>query len=241
MEVPEHRVLLGVDVVGSARNEGYHLNTVRGAVDGMVRDALAVAGIGRLDVVEWEPTGDGALLTLPSKRLGAVLDAAHHLDGLAVEHNRHRKPDIRLRLAVEIGPVGAQPGLYAPKIALCRLLEASAFKELVRRCAGMNTALIVSDGVWRAVFGGDYTRHVRRAEFSPLAVRDKEFAETAWVRVPGFALRSPQPSPAVAEPTVVEPAAFEPAGRVVNVVNGSVSGVQAGVVHGGVHMGGPTG
>ncbi|MBB5957842.1 hypothetical protein FHS29_004437 [Saccharothrix tamanrassetensis] len=228
MEVPEHRALLGVDVVGSARNEGYHLNTVHGAVAEMVRDALATAGIGRADVVEWEPTGDGALLTLPSRRLGAVLDAAHHLDGLAAQHNRHRKPDIRLRLAVEIGPVGAQPGLYAPKIALSRLLNASVFKELVARCDGMNTALIVSDGALRAVFGGDYTRHVRRTDFSPLAVRDKEFADTAWVRVPGCDPHKPGPA---------EPPASPPGGRVVNVVNGSFNGVQAGEVHGGIHLG----
>ncbi|RKT53202.1 hypothetical protein [Saccharothrix australiensis] len=231
MEVPEHRALLGVDVVGSTRNEGYHLDTVRAAVDGMVRAALATAGVGRSDVVEWEPTGDGALLTLSSRRLGAVLDAAHHLDGSAAEHNRHRKPDIRLRLAVEVGPVGPRPGLYAAKIALCRLLDAPAFKELVARCAGAATALIVSDGVLRAAFGGDYTRHVRRTDFAPLAVRDKEFSATAWVRVPGYDTRAPQPGP-----TGTPPAGH---GRVVNVVNGSFYGVQAGDVHGGIHLGVP--
>jgi len=231
MEVPEHRTLLGVDVVGSARNEGYHLNAVREALDGMVRDALVTAGLGRADVVEWEPTGDGALLTLPSGGLGAVVDAVHHLEALAADHNRHRKPDIRLRAAVEVGPVGPQPGLYAPKIALGRLLDASAFKELVARCDGANTALIVSDGAMRAVFGGDYTRHVRRTDFSPLPVRDKEFAHTAWVRVPGFTphLRPSAPSAPPAPPE----------GRVVNVVNGSFHGVQAGEVRGGIHLGAP--
>ncbi|MBW4721745.1 hypothetical protein [Saccharothrix obliqua] len=233
MRVPEQRALLGVDVVGSARNEGYHLDTVRVAVEEMVRDALATAGLGRGDVLEWESTGDGALLTLPSRRLGAVLDAVHHLEALAEEHNRRRRPDIRLRLAVEVGPVGPHPGYYAPKISLNRMLNAPAFKDLVARCSGMNTALIVSATALRDAFGGDYTTHVRRTDFSPLEVRDKEFAETTWVRVPGFDTRT---ATAVAPPDEPEP---EYQGRVVNVVNGAFHGVQANVVNGGIHLGAP--
>ncbi|MEU4802609.1 hypothetical protein [Actinosynnema sp. NPDC023587] len=231
MELPRHRALLGVDVIGSARNEGHDLEPVRAAVDGLVRDALTTAGIFRSDVVEWESTGDGVLITLPGRKLGAVLDSAHHLDELVEAHNRERRPDIRLRLAVETGPVGPHPGLYAPKISLCRLLNAASFKDLTARCTGMNTALILSDQAHGAVFGGDYTRHVRRTQFGPLDIREKEYAATAWVRIPGFDTR--HPGPPVSTGTSAVP---EPIGRISNVVHGSVHGVQAGIVYGGITL-----
>lgn len=237
--VPEHRALLGVDVVGAARNEGHHLDAVRQAVDMMVEQALHRGGIGRADVLEWETTGDGALLTLPSGWLGALLDVAHHLDVLAEEHNRWYKPDMRFRIAVEVGPVGPQPGLYAAKIWHSRLLGAPVFKDLLARCAERNpdttTGLILSEQALRAVFGGDHTRHVRRSDFAPVPVRHKEFAETAWVRVPGFDARSIREFAEHAQPE--EPSATP--GNVVNTVNGTMSGVQAGIITGGVHFGGP--
>ncbi|GGP41966.1 hypothetical protein [Saccharothrix coeruleofusca] len=237
--IPEHRALFGVDVVGAARNEGHHLTAVRQAVDMMVEQALRRGGIGSADVLEWETTGDGALLTLPSGWLGALLDVAHHLDTIAEEHNRWYKPDIRFRIAVEVGPVGPQPGLYEPKIAHARLLGAPAFKELFARCAEHNpdttTCLILSEQALRAVFGGGYTRYARRSDFAPVPVRHKEFVETAWVRVPGFDARSIREFAARAEPRE-SPATPH---SVTNTVHGTMNGVQAGTITGGVHIGGP--
>jgi hypothetical protein len=235
--VPEHRALLGLDVVRSAENPGYHLSSIPAVVDEVLDVALAGAGIGRSDVFRREPTGDGVLLTLPSALLGTLLDLAAGLEGTLAERNRWRKPEVRLRIAVEVGPVGSEPGFYAAKISLGRLLGASAFKRLFLDCLAeqgadaASTALIVSDTALRTAFGGDHTSVVRRAEFSPLSVRDKEYADTAWVRIPGFDTRTAT----AAEPAVAQPEQ----GRLVNTVHGTMSGIQAGIVTGPVTFGQP--
>jgi hypothetical protein len=232
--VPQHRALLGVDVVGSASNPGYHLAAVRRTVDDVLDQALAGSGVEQSEVLDRDSTGDGTLLTLPSGRLGALLDVAHGLESALAEWNRWHKPEVRLRVAVEVGPVGDEPGLYAAKVTLSRLLDASAFKGLFKRCLGeqgpeaANTALIVSDHAWRTAFSGDHTQVVRQGEFTRLSVRDKEHTDTAWVRIPGFdaGARGAPPAP---EPTGE--------GQVFNQVNGNMYGVQAATVNGAITFG----
>ncbi|GAA2814166.1 hypothetical protein [Saccharopolyspora taberi] len=239
--IPDHRALFGVDVIGSASNAGYHLDDIPRAVEDMLSIALRSSGIDFSEVVHWERTGDGALLTLPSRDLGALLDAAQRLDLIAAQRNRRYNPVVRLRIAVEVGPVGAGPGYFQPKIAVNRLLDSAEFKQLVARCReeapadAVNTALIVSDQVLRTVFGGDHVSLVRREEFAQLAVSNKEHADTAWTRIPGFDARTlgvfatPEPEP---------PAAPEPqAGQVTNVSYGPMNGVQTHTVHGGINFG----
>ncbi|MGH3908329.1 MAG: hypothetical protein ACRDTE_29715 [Pseudonocardiaceae bacterium] len=240
---PEHRALLGLDVVGSARNAGHHLNAISEAVDSMLHTVLPESGIPCADVTNWEPTGDGAILTLPSRHLGRLVDLSQRIDGLAAEHNRWYKPDVRLRIAIELGPVADEPGYYASKISHGRLLNAPAFKKLFERCiedrpdGAVNTGLILSDHAFSSAFGGDYTESVRRPDFVALPVAEKEFAQSSWVRVPGFDSRSLHefvraliPSSAMAEP--------ERDVRVHNEVRGSMNGVQAGTVNGGISFGG---
>jgi hypothetical protein len=188
--VPDHRVLLGVDVVKSASNPGYHLAAVSDAVTTMLDDTLRSTGV-ESDVLRREFTGDGELLTLPARRLGSLFDLADRLNQLAEGYNRWRKPEIKLRIAVEVGPVEDRRQLTEPMISLARMLNAPAFKELFRQCLNTGrdrtqTALICSDHAWRAAFGGDHTLHVRREDFAVIQVRDKEYEASARVRIPGF-------------------------------------------------------
>lgn len=240
--VPEHRALLGVDVVGSASNPGYHLAVIPEAVHALLSGALSNCGIDRADILEWESTGDGALLTFASSHLGALLDTACLLDVAASARNRRHKPEVRLRIAVEVGPVGNASGFYEPKITLTRMLESEKFKELFDRCRQeepddtVNTALIVSEHAFQTVFSGDHTRLVRRNEFERLEVHVKEHQRIAWVRVPGFDARSlatfiESRSTEEAElPTQAPPAS--------NVIQGSsYGGIQAGTINGGVSQG----
>lgn len=240
---PEHRALLGVDVVGSARNPGYYLNALFETVDDILRTALLDSGIQPAAVIDWESTGDGALLTLPSRYLGCLVNLSQRIDALAAEHNLRHKPEARLRIAVEVGPVADGPGYYAAKISLTRLLNAPQFKKLLVRCledrpdGSVHTGLILSDHAFRCVFSGDYTESVQRNEFAEISVVDKEFSQSAWVRVPGcdsrsiaeFAgsLRSPDPQ-----------VAHERDARVHNEVRGNMAGVQAGTVNGSITFGG---
>ncbi|HET6503826.1 MAG TPA: hypothetical protein VFG87_24010 [Amycolatopsis sp.] len=244
--MPETRVLLGVDVIGSAGNPGHQYNALWRALDRMLGTALNECGIPNDELLDWEPGGDGVLYTLPSRRLGTALDLTEHLDRLAAAHNRKHKPDLRLRIAVELGAVGDEPGYYAPKVWQQRLLNARAFKELMKHClrerpeGSVNTGLIVSAPAFREVFSGDYTRTVQRHDFAEIEASEKEFAETAWVRVPGLDSRTLKEfvaATAATDTAGITETTPEPKTRVVNQVFGTMNGVQAGDVHGDINFG----
>ncbi|MFI6102304.1 hypothetical protein ACIA8G_42705 [Lentzea sp. NPDC051213] len=231
--VPQHRALLGVDVIGSAQLPGYLMNAVPATISELVGAALAQSGIEPDDVLSVESPGDGALMVLPSGHLGAALDAAVRLDQLTIDHNRWRKPEVRLRVAVHVGPVG-DDGFHRARITHTRLLDAPEFKDLLKRCQEeggedtANTALIVSAEALDTAFSGDHTQVARRSDFASLAVSNKEYRHEAWVRVPGFDARS------LAAFTTAH-SAPEPEARIQNVVHGDMNGVQAGNVHGGLN------
>lgn len=188
--VPDHRALLGLDVVRSANNEGYHLAAVSDAVTTMVDDALRSTGV-EPEVVKRDFTGDGELLTFPGRRLGSLFDMADRLNWLAEGYNRWCKPEIKLRIAVELGPIGGGRRLTTPMISLTRMLDAAVFKDLFQQClysgrSLTHAGLICSDHAWRVAFSGEHTRYVRQDEFISLQVKNKEYQATTWVRIPGF-------------------------------------------------------
>ncbi|MDX8034748.1 hypothetical protein SK803_31415 [Lentzea sp. BCCO 10_0856] len=230
--VPEHRTLLGVDVIGSAQLPGYLMNAVPGTISKLVGTALTQSGIEADDVLSLESPGDGALLVLPSGQLGAVLDAAVRLDQLIIDHNRWHKPEVRLRVAVHVGPVG-DDGFHRARITHTRLLDAPEFKNLLKRCHDegdqdtANTALIVSSEALDTAFSGDHTQVARRSDFASLAVSHKEYRHNAWVRVPGFDPRSLAALTGGA-------AAPDPVARTQNIVHGHMNGIQADTINGGL-------
>jgi hypothetical protein len=240
--VPESRVLLGVDVVGSASNPGYYLSPLVRTVNRMLDTAIRASGIRDDEILDVESGGDGALYTLPSSRLGSVLDFSERLDQLVAKHNQWQKPDIRLRIAVELGAVGDAAGYYPAKIYRSRLMNATAFKKLLARClserppGSVNTALIVSAPAFREAFGGDYTELVKRVDFAEMPVAEKEFQETSWVRVPGLDANSVA-NIAAADQVTDSATAVMDRTVVTNHVNGAMHGVQAGIVSGGITIG----
>lgn len=246
--VPEYRAVLGVDAVGAGRLPGWHLDELHDAVQRTVRQALSSVAIEGADIVQFDPTGDGALVTVTSRCAGALLDATDLIDELVVDHNRWRKPEMRLRMAVEIGPVAAR-GLSATKVAAARMLDAKAFKDVFSRCVETGapdriaTALVLSDGVLDAVVNAGRSRRVRPTDLAPLRVTNKEFDRSAWVRVPGLdagslgrltdgPVVSPEPPTRTSGPV---PGSVGPS--VVNIASGMTNGVQAGVVNGGISFG----
>ncbi|KOV89693.1 hypothetical protein [Nocardia sp. NRRL S-836] len=233
--VPQHRTLLGVDVIGSAQLPPHLLAAVPATVSKLLDAALSENGIERDAVLSIESPGDGTLLVLPSELLGATIDAAVHLDQLTTEHNRWHKPEVRLRAAVHLGPVGEDGGFYQARITHARLLDAPEFKALLKRCRAeggedtANTALIVSSEALDTAFSGNHTRLARRGEFGSLPVSHKEYRHNAWVRVPGF-------DPRTLTSFTSAPAAPDPVARVVNTVHGTNYGIQAGDIHGGITL-----
>jgi hypothetical protein len=233
--VPHYRALLGIDVIGSAQLPGYLMNAIPRTISKLLDAALRQSGIEPDNLLSLESPGDGALMVLPSERLGAVLDAAVRLDQLTTDHNRWNKPEVRLRVAVHVGPVGDDDGFYRARITHTRLLNAPEFKHLLERCHEeasediASAALIVSSEALNAVFSGNHSHVARRSDFASLHVSLKGYRHEAWVHVPGF---DPRSLAAFAENASVP----ESVPSVQNVVHGDMHGVQAGTINGGLNF-----
>lgn len=189
--MPEHRALLAVDMIGSGSSHPEHLGQVPDLVGAPVHAALRAVGLNRDSAQDEQFTGDGFLRAYPSGYLPTLIDMVSVLDELLATHNRSAKPDVRLRIAVHLGPLPLEQGFHRSNIDLSRLLDAEVFKRVIRHCRehittdALTTALIVSNSAYKTVFGGDYTRVIRRDEFASLPIAHNEFSEAAWVRITG--------------------------------------------------------
>jgi hypothetical protein len=247
--VPEIRTLLGVDVIDSARTAPHLRPQVPKVLETLLSAGMDAVGITRQEAVDAQFTGDGWLYAFPIGLLGRVVDLGQALDGIVAEHNKWNKLELRLRLAVDAGPLPDTQGFHAANISRARLLEAPAFKLLARECmaaradGSMSTAMIMSDIAYRTTFDGAYARVARATDFVALDVTNKEYVARAWVAVPGFDARTlaamidedgATPSAPVEES---KPTA---GGRTKNVVNGnSEHTIQADTIHGGIRIGHP--
>ncbi|MEU4525722.1 hypothetical protein AB0F52_44235 [Amycolatopsis sp. NPDC024027] len=190
--VPDFRSLLQIDVIESAQTAPHLLSQIPERLDRLVRIGLADVDLDRESAVGHQYTGDGQSFAFSSRQLGQVVDLAYVLAELVFDYNKWYKPELRLRIAVEVGPLPAKPGLYPSNISCNRLLESPQFKKLALRCAkerlgsSMSIALIISNTTHRTIFSGNHTKLAKRRDFAQLAVAFKEFEDTSWVSVPGF-------------------------------------------------------
>ncbi|MBQ0927913.1 hypothetical protein [Saccharopolyspora endophytica] len=189
--MPEHCALLTADTIESGGTKPEHLGRIPHLVETIVAEASSEVGIAENAHRNGQFSGDGFLRAYPSQHLPALIDLVASIDALLIRHNLSAKPEIRLRIALHLGPLPAEFGLYRPNIDVCRLLDADEFQALVKRWRSslpadrFTTALILSDDAHRAVFGGDYTRAITRHDFGPMNIEHKEFDQKAWVRIAG--------------------------------------------------------
>ncbi|GAB3696462.1 hypothetical protein [Saccharopolyspora tripterygii] len=189
--MPEHCALLTADTIESGGTRPEHLGTIPHLVEKIVAEASSEVGIAENVHRNGQFSGDGFLRAYPSQYLPALIDLVASIDALLIQHNLSAKPEIRLRIALHLGPLPTEFGLYRPNIDVCRLLDADEFQALVKRWRSslhadrFTTALILSDDAHRAVFGGDYTRTITRHDFGPMNIEHKEFEQKAWARIAG--------------------------------------------------------
>lgn len=189
--MPEHRALLAVDMIESGSSHPEHLGHVPDFVQEPVHAALRAVGLHHDSAEDEQFTGDGFLRAYPSRLLPALIDMVGAVDELLAARNRSTKPEVRLRIAVHLGPLPLERGFHRPNIDLNRLLGAEVFKRVIRHCREhitndtLTTALVVSNSAYKTVFGGDYTRKIGLDEFASLPIAHNEFNEDAWVRIAG--------------------------------------------------------
>lgn len=179
---------LSTDAQGYSRRNDLGQSQLQADLVRLLDMAATAAGLRRAG---WhrQASGDGELAMLPpDEPEAAVLDGfVRALAMLLFGNNQDRRPDdrLRLRLAVDHGPVDPAANGYAGHtiVAVSRLVNAQA-SRVALTASHADLAVVVSDRVYTDLVLGGRTA-VTPPEFRRISVRDKEFAEHAWLRVPG--------------------------------------------------------
>jgi class 3 adenylate cyclase len=146
------------------------------------------ASLGPLwDVCISQDRGDGLLIIVPPQVPTAKIMSCVHreLPGRMRLHNRtySESARIRLRLAVNVGPVISDPlGLSGESIIrTARLVEAMAIKKAMAE-TGASLGIMLSEFVYEIAVqsAGDF---IDAAEYKKVEVSNKEFIGLAWMRL----------------------------------------------------------
>ncbi|MFI6999532.1 hypothetical protein [Nocardia sp. NPDC050175] len=186
------RVLLSVDAVGYGAGDDQRHRAIQTGLLAVLDRAAAQAG---LDRSEWakQQAGDGELAILPADQSDRepviVDDFVRELSAALARHNEDLKDEARLRLRLAIHFGAAAPGAngYVGKgvVVVSRLVECTQIKNALRVMRTANLAVIISAQVFNDVVVPRYTALPRTA-FREVPVRHKEFAESAYLLLPGY-------------------------------------------------------
>ncbi len=131
-----------------------------------------------------------------------VDDFVRHLAAALREYNGLRAPAARMRLraAIHHGPVELADNGFAGStvVTTARLLGSGHLYDALRADDGADLALLLSDDVYRSTVAGGHTT-LRDEDFRRVAVQEKEYEGTAWLRVPGRPAYEPAPAGAGAD------------------------------------------
>jgi class 3 adenylate cyclase len=150
------RFLVAIDVAGFSQRPAAEQAR---ALDGLQWAMTGAAADAGLDRERWyrQSRGDGELALLPegTDGLSLVADYPGKLASAIAEVNRERKiePRLRVRMAIHhgavvtgpFGPVGTAP------VVISRLVDAESVRRLLSQRGDLDTALIVSDIVYKEV------------------------------------------------------------------------------------------
>lgn len=188
---PERRILVCVDMESYSRRDNVLQHRAQSAFTRILNEATAELGLSR---VNWQiqQGGDGELAILPAgaNERRIVTRLTPIIDRLLREYNTGLAPEakVRLRVAIHQGLVhldGANGFPSEAVVHVCRLADAPALKETLRRFRGAAVALIVSDAIFQDVIR--HYRDLRPEQFARVSatIPDKGFDAPAWIYVPG--------------------------------------------------------
>ncbi|TDD21868.1 hypothetical protein E1287_40265 [Actinomadura sp. KC06] len=190
------RLLLSVDVMGYGSVSDLRQRDIHRALLAALDEAAERAGLERAG---WhrQVAGDGELSVLPpDESEPRVVDGFVHqlaatlrrVNGDAVEGR------LRLRLAIHYGT--AVPGSTGYNgrglVEVSRLCDSAPLRSALLRSKA-DLAVILSRQVFRDVVLGEHTS-LNPSRFREVMVREKEFAEEAYLLIPGFDVHQLEPS-----------------------------------------------
>ena len=180
---------LAADASGYGRSDDRRQSEIHHDLPRLMSRAAAGAG---LDRSQWhiQPKGDEELAVYPmdGSEPRLVDDFVRYLAWELKEYNAVRIPALRLRLrlAVDHGPVELAPNGFAgaTAVAVSRLLGSDHLYEALRVHEQADLVVLLSDHVYRSTVGSGHTT-LTSTDFREVRVRVKEYEATAWLRVPG--------------------------------------------------------
>ncbi|GAA3447191.1 hypothetical protein [Planomonospora venezuelensis] len=209
----ERRLLVSVDAKGYSSSTAHWQGRLQAALLTVLDRAAERAGLSR---ATWkvQGAGDGELAVLPpgEPEPRVVDDFPRHLAAELRRHNRDvpEGKHLRLRLAVHFGPAIIAGNGFAGRgpIDVRRLCDCEAVRTALDS-SGAALAVILSQRVFSETVAQEHTS-LEPAMFRKVTVRVKEFADEAWVWVPGHDigdLRIPDAQMDTGPPPEVPPAA----------------------------------
>ena len=179
------RLGFAIDVVGYSARPAWAKAEVQRRLADMLREVLADMNIG-LEETDRQDAGDATKVFLPHdveihRALAALLSGWR--EHLARDNQRH-DDQIRLRLAVGIGPVGLTAlGFGGDTIVeMMRLLDSAALRQAAADHPNAILVAFVANQLYQWVIGAGYAGF-DGFQFQPVEVTAKDYTGTAWLWV----------------------------------------------------------
>jgi hypothetical protein len=188
--MPESRYYAwaALDVEGWGDRPGMSQAGVLEAFERVTEQALLRAGIDPSRLLT-SAEGDGTILAFPADipKERITVQFVDVLREAVIDHNARCAGDeeIRLRVALNAGEMlgSANRVSGGPVVAACRLRDSDLLRRVLKASPGSPMAVIVSSEWYDAVIREGYAP---KDGYRCVMVRNKEFARTAWVLVPGL-------------------------------------------------------
>lgn len=181
-----HRTLVGVDVEKYGPRDNQDHYELRKALREVLADACEAV---RVSPSEVQDQGDAYLsLFGPEVPKPTLVDGlVREIDNGLRRYNRDRVAGshLRVRVAIHSGELHIDGRGYPGRVtvAAARLLDAQPAKQALASSTG-NLVVIVSQRIYEDVVVHGYGAIIP-AQYDQVQVANKEFAGTAWIRLPG--------------------------------------------------------
>jgi hypothetical protein len=209
------RLLISVDTQGYGQKDDLRQASIQRDLLAVLDEAAERAMLARPSWLR-QPAGDGELSILPETESEphVVDDFARELSAVLARHNEDLCPDmrLRLRLAVHHGVAMRAGNGFSGQgvVEVSRLVDSRPLRQALK-VTDADLAVILSGRVFLDTVVQRHTS-LRAAEFRKVRIRNKEYDNEAWLRVPGadvHALDLPEqdelPAAVMAEAAPTEP------------------------------------
>lgn len=185
----DRRLCLAIDMEGYGSHVSARHTQIQADLITLTEQAATLAG---LNHSRWtiQHSGDGQFAVLPRDEHDAAVvdDFVRTLHNELRYLNEVRQPSwrIRLRVAIHFGPADPAPAGFAGSapVTVGRLLDSHPLRLALRAEPEAHLAVVLSRQLFEDTVQAGRTT-LRSEDFVPVQIRNKEFDDTAWLRIPG--------------------------------------------------------